>query len=63
MEVRMNFVELCDDELYMIDGGKHNWLKIIGGGLIVGGSIASGGGLAVVAIGVASGVGTIIDGI
>ncbi len=59
----MNFIELTEEQLYEVDGGGHNWLKIAGGALIIGGTIASGGGLAIVVIGVASGAGCIIDGI
>lgn len=55
-------IELTDEELIDIDGGV-NWLKVAGGGLIIARSIVSGGALGVVAIGVASGAVTIIDGI
>ncbi len=64
----MNFIELKESEYYDICGGT-NWLKVVGGGLIVVGSIvalpeeitiAAG---VTCAIGVASGIGCIIDGI
>lgn len=59
-----NFIELTNDQLLNIDGGT-NWLKVVGGALICVGSVMSApatGGLGTV-IGVAGGIGCIVDGL
>lgn len=56
-----SFIELSDNQLLDIDGGV-NWLKVAGGALIIGGSIASGGVIPAV-VGAVGGVVCVIDGI
>ena len=59
-----NFIELTNEQLLDIDGGR-NWLKITGGALICVGAIMSApvtGGLGT-GLGVIGGIGCIIDGL
>lgn len=60
----MEFVELNSNDLYMIEGGKKNYLKIVGGAIIVVGGVAgcATGDVLGGAVCIASGVGCIIDG-
>ncbi|MCJ8343838.1 MAG: hypothetical protein MJH09_13505 [Cetobacterium sp.] len=52
--------ELNQEELASIDG--EGWLSVVGGGLVIAGSIVSGGGAVVVGVGIVGGLATIISG-